>query len=146
MKKSGKILKEFRAFALRANAIDLAIGVVVGSSFTAMVNSIVQGLFTPIISAVAGNANFADLKFHVNKSTFAYGSVINAVITLIVVAAVMFFFVVKPMNALRRNFGLDDDEVPTKGKCPACVSEIPLAATRCAYCTEVLPANWSVKN
>ena len=143
LNKSKSVLKEFRSFALRANAIDLAIGVTVGAAFTAVVTAIVQGLFTPIISALAGNANFATLTFHINKSAFKYGEVINSIISLLVIAAVMFFLVVKPLNALRRNLGFEADETPTRAKCPACLSEIPLAATRCAFCTEVLPANWS---
>ena len=143
LKKSKSVLKEFRAFALRANAIDLAIGVTVGAAFTAVVTALVQGLFTPVISALAGNANFASLAFHINKSTFKYGEVINAFISLLVIAAVMFVLVVKPPNALRRNLGFDADEAPTLAKCPACLTEIPLAARRCAYCTEVLPEGWS---
>ena len=146
LNKSKSTLKEFRAFALRANAIDLAIGVTVGAAFTAVVTALVQGLFTPIISALAGNANFADLSFHVNKSAFQYGQVINSIISLFVIAAVMFFLVVKPLNTLRRNLGYDAPEAPAKAPCPACLSDIPVAATRCAYCTEVLGDNWATKS
>ena len=143
MKKPKTVLKEFRAFALRANAIDLAIGVTVGAAFTGVVNSIVQGMFTPIISAFSGNENFKKLAFHINKSTFLYGEVLNSLISLVVISAVIFFFVVKPLNTLRRTLGFDSDEAPTKAKCPACLTEIPLAARRCAHCTEVLPEGWS---
>lgn len=146
MKKPKSVLKEFRAFALRANAIDLAIGVTVGAAFTGVVNSIVQGLFTPIISAIAGNESFKNLAFHINKSSFNYGEVLNALISLVVISAVIFFFVVKPLNTLRRTLGFDSDEAPTKAKCPACLTEIPLAARRCAFCTEVLPEGWSQKS
>jgi len=146
MKKPKSVLKEFRAFALRANAIDLAIGVTIGAAFTGVVNSIVQGLFTPIISALAGNESFKNLAFHINKSSFNYGEVLNALISLVVISAVIFFFVVKPLNTLRRTLGFDSDEAPTKAKCPACLTEIPLAARRCAFCTEVLPEGWSQKS
>lgn len=145
-KKSTTVLKEFRSFALRANAIDLAIGVTVGAAFTGVVNAIVQGLFTPIISAIAGNESFKNLAFHINKSAFHYGEVLNAIISLIVISAVIFFVVVKPLNSLRRTLGVDADEVPTKAKCPACLTEIPLAARRCAYCTEALAEGWSQPN
>ena len=113
------------------------------SAFTGVVNSIVQGMFTPIISAFAGNENFKNLAFHINKSTFLYGEVLNSLISLVVISAVIFFFVVKPLNTLRRTLGFDSDEAPTKAKCPACLTEIPLAARRCAHCTEVLPEGWS---
>ena len=144
IEKSKSVLKEFRSFALRANAIDLAIGVTIGSAFTAVVTSIVQGLFTPLISAIAGNSNFSGLALHLNGSALKYGQVINAVVSLVIIAAVMFFVVVKPLNALRRNLGYDAQDVTKKSKCPACRSEIPVEATRCAFCTEQLGTDWSV--
>lgn len=137
------VFKEFQAFALRANAIDLAIGVALGAAFTAVVTSIVTGLFTPIIAAVFGQSNFATLYFTVHGSQFHYGLVVNAVITFIIVAVLLFFVVVKPLNALRRRLGMDKDTTHPKALCPACRTEIDREARRCPACTEALDAGWA---
>ncbi len=138
---SSKTLHEFRTFALRANAIDLAIAVALGAAFTAVVTSLVKDLFTPIIGAIF-DVDFASLTFTINGSVFGYGLVINALITFIVVALTLFFFVVKPMNALRRRFNLDDD-TPSLAPCPACHTAIVTLARRCPACTEQLTDGWS---
>jgi len=135
-------LKEFRAFALKANAIDLAIGVAIGSAFTAVVQSIVAGLFTPLIAAIFGQASFANLSITINGSKILYGLFINAFVTLLMVAAVLFFFVVKPINALKRRLG-HDTPAPSMAPCPACLTSINVAAKRCPSCTEVLSENWA---
>jgi len=137
------LLKEFRTFAMRANAIDLAIGVTVGAAFNGVVSSIVGGLFTPLIAAIFGKPQFAKLTFQIHHSQFAYGAVINAVISLVVVLATLFFLVVKPLNVARRALGLEQPEPSKKAPCPACLTEIPVAATRCAFCTEVLGSSWA---
>ncbi|NNN01396.1 MAG: large conductance mechanosensitive channel protein MscL [Acidimicrobiaceae bacterium] len=137
------VLKEFRAFALRANAVDLAIGVALGAAFTAVVQAIVSGLFTPLIAALFGKQNFSTLFFSVHGSRFSYGLVVNAVVTLLIVAIVLFFLVVKPLNALRRRLGLDTNASLPKAPCPACMTEIDLRARRCPSCTEDLGESWT---
>jgi large conductance mechanosensitive channel len=136
------VLKEFRAFALRANAVDLAIGVALGAAFTAVVQSIVAGLFTPLIAAIFHKPNFSTLSFKIHGSTFSYGLVVNAIVTLLIVSTTLFFLVVKPLNALRRRLGLDTNASLPKSPCPACMTEIDKRARRCPACTEQLPENF----
>lgn len=136
-------LREFRAFALRANAVDLAIAVVLGSAFTAVVQSIVQDLFTPVIGAFFGKANFSKLYFTIHGSQFHYGLVVNAVITFIIVTIMLFFFVVRPLLGLRRRLGLDTDANVPRSPCPSCRSDIDSIARRCPMCTEVLSEGWA---
>jgi large conductance mechanosensitive channel len=143
LKFSSKTLREFRTFALKPNAIDLAIAVAIGAAFTAVVNAIVQGLFTPIIGVIF-HTDFANLSFTINGSVFAYGKVINALITFIVIAFALFFFVVKPMNALRARFHLDiDPDAPPTAPCTSCTTQISTSAIRCPACTELLGAGWA---
>lgn len=143
MKIPSKALTEFRTFALRANAIDLAIAVALGAAFTAVVSAIINDIFTPIIGAIF-KVNFARLTFTLHGSTFYYGLVINAIITFLVVAATLFFLVVKPMNALRKRFNLDHDpDAPAMAPCPACRTEILQVARRCPACTEQLGDAWT---
>ena len=135
-------LKEFRVFALKGNAIDLAIGVAVGGAFTAVVQAIVAGFLTPLIAAIFGQANFSSLFFTINGSHIAYGLVVNAVVTLLAVTSTLFFFIVKPINAIKRHLG-HDAPAPTVAPCPACLSDINVAARRCPLCTEQLTEGWS---
>ena len=107
------MLKEFRQFILRGNLVDLAVAVVVGTAFTALVNAFVKSMITPLIAAIFGKPDFSNLTFTINGSRFLYGDFINALITFIIVAAVMFFLVVKPVNALLARL-LEEDEPPTK--------------------------------
>ena len=137
------LLKDFRAFALRANAVDLAIGVALGAAFTAVIQAIVAGLFTPLIAALFGKPDFTTLYFTIHDSRFQYGLVVNAGVTLFIVAIVLFFFVVKPLNALRRRLGLDTSFSLPKAECPSCRTEIDVRALRCPSCTEVLDGHWS---
>lgn len=137
------VFKEFRAFALRANAVDLAIGVALGAAFTAVVQGIVSGLFTPLIAAISGTPDFSSLSFHLHGSTFRYGVVINDVVSLFIVSTTLFFLVVKPLNALRRRLGLDTNASLPKAPCPACRTEIDIRARRCPSCTEALELGWS---
>jgi large conductance mechanosensitive channel len=134
------MLREFRQFILRGNLVDLAVAVVVGTAFTALVNSLVKSIFTPLIAAIFGKPAFSNLVFTINGSRFLYGEFINALITFLTVAAVMFFVVVKPVNALldrlRPEPALDK---PTR-ECPECLSSIPAQAKRCAFCTTELAA------
>jgi large conductance mechanosensitive channel len=129
------LLTEFKEFVLRGNVVDLAVAVVVGAAFGAVVKALVGDLITPIIS-IPGHSNFQDLHFTVRHSVFAYGDFINNVITFVSIAVAVFFFVVKPVDYLleRRRRGQvepDSDDRP----CPECLSTIPKAATRCAFCT-----------
>jgi large conductance mechanosensitive channel len=133
------ILKEFRAFILRGNVVDLAVAVVIGAAFTGVVNALVRDIITPVIAAIFGKADFGDLAFTINGSRFAYGDFLNAVITFVLIAAAVFFLVVKPINYLMARLRTEPDvESPTRG-CPECLSQIPVAATRCAFCTTEVP-------
>jgi large conductance mechanosensitive channel len=134
------MLREFRAFILRGNLVDLAVAVVIGTAFTAVVNAIVKDLITPLIAAVGGKANFDNLAFTINGSRFAYGDFLNALLTFLMVAAVVFFLVIKPVNALLDALRTEPEvESPTRS-CPECLSQIPRAASRCAFCTSEVAA------
>lgn len=125
-------MKDFKAFLLRGNLIDLAVAFVIGVAFAAVVTALVGDLITPLIAAIGGKHDFSSLTFTINHSTFKYGDFLNALISFVVISAVVFFVVVKPVNALmaRRQQG-----APTTKPCPHCLTEIPLAATVCAACT-----------
>ncbi|HUZ52202.1 MAG TPA: large conductance mechanosensitive channel protein MscL [Streptosporangiaceae bacterium] len=130
------MLKGFRDFILRGNVIDLAVAVVIGAAFGAVITAFVKDLITPIIAAVGGKPDFSALTFTINNSRFLFGDFINAVIAFLIIAAVIYFVVVVPMNAAaaRRERGKAPAE-PTTRQCPECLSVIPLAAHRCAFCT-----------
>lgn len=130
------VLKEFKEFISRGNMIDLAVAVVIGTAFAALINALVADILTPVIAAIFGQPDFSDLTFTINDSVFRYGSFLNALIAFLSVAAAIFFFVVKPMNVwtARARRGTD----PDFKQCPECLSEIPFAAHRCAHCTTEL--------
>ncbi len=130
-----KAMNEFKAFILRGNVVDLAVGIVIGAAFGAVVAAFVKDLVTPLITAVGGQPDFSSLYFPINNSRFMYGDFINAIVSFLIIAAVVFFFVVRPVNALmaRRKTELPPD--PLTRDCPYCLSSIPTAATRCAFCT-----------
>ena len=132
--------KEFREFILRGNLVDLAVAVVIGTAFAAVIAALVADLVTPLIAAVGGNPDFSELSLTINGSVFRYGHFLNALLTFLIVAGVMFFLVIKPINALlaRRRTEPPTDE-PTRD-CPECLSEIPTAARRCAFCTAAVGA------
>ena len=134
------MLREFRSFILRGNLVDLAVAVVIGTAFTAVVNALVKDIVTPLIAAVGGEPNFGNLAFTINGSRFAYGDFLNALLTFLIVAAVMFFLVIKPVNVLLDQLQTEPEvESPTRA-CPECLSQIPRPASRCAFCTtEVAP-------
>jgi large conductance mechanosensitive channel len=134
-------LKEFRAFLLRGNAVDLAIAVVIGAAFGAVVAALVKDLLTPLIAAIFGTHDFSRLSFRINGSVFAYGDFLNAVLSFVIVAAVVFFLVVKPMMLFVARLDRDAPAEPASTRaCPRCLSVIPAAATRCAHCTSELTA------
>jgi large conductance mechanosensitive channel len=134
------ILAEFKDFILRGNVVDLAVAVVVGAAFGAVVNAAVKDILTPLIAAIAGKPDFSALTFTIHKSKFLYGDLINAVITFLSVAAAVFFFVVKPINYLTEVTKRSPDPESMDRPCPECLSLIPKEARRCSFCTvEVTP-------
>jgi large conductance mechanosensitive channel len=130
----GLMLNEFRQFILRGNLVDLATAVVIGTAFTAVVNALVKDLITPLIAAAGGEPNFGNLAFTINGSRFAYGDFLNALLTFLIVAAVMFFLVIKPVNVLLDRFKPEPKVDQETRECPQCLSDIPVAAKRCAFC------------
>jgi large conductance mechanosensitive channel len=130
------MLKDFRQFLLRGNLVDLAIAVVVGAAFGAVVTALVKDLVTPLIAAVGGQPDFGDLDFTINGSRFAYGDFLNTLISFVVIAAVVFFLIIRPMNLLLDRMRTEPPVEEHTRECPACLSQIPRAARRCAFCTE----------
>jgi large conductance mechanosensitive channel len=131
---------EFKQFLLRGNVIDLAVAFVVGAAFAALVQAAVADLLTPLVAAVFGQPDFSALSFTINGSTFRYGHFLNVLIAFVTVAFVVFFFVVKPINRLTELSRRRESPDPSTRKCPECLSEIPIDARRCAFCTsEVAP-------
>ena len=129
----------FKKFMMRGNVIDLAVAVVIGAAFGAVITELVKDLITPLIAAIVGKPDFSAIQFTVNNSKFMIGSFINAVVSFLLVSAAIYFFVVLPMNSLtarmRRGEAPPD---PTVKKCPECLSDVPIAARRCAFCTSPL--------
>ena len=133
------MLKDFKQFILRGNVIDLAVAVVIGAAFGAVVTALVKDFVTPLIAAVGGQPDFSALTFTLNGSKFMYGDFLNAVISFLLISTVIFFFVVQPINQmLKRAARNKTPEDPTEKKCPECLSEIPVQATRCAFCTSTV--------
>jgi len=128
------MFKGFRDFVLRGNVVDLAVGVVIGAAFGAVVTAFVKDLLTPVIAALVQKPDFSNLSFTLNNSKFLYGDFINALISFLLVAAAVYYFVVLPVNALMKRF--EKAALPDKKKCPQCKSDIALDATRCAFCTQ----------
>ncbi len=126
---------EFKQFVLRGNVIDLAVGIVIGAAFVAVVQAAVADLLTPLIAAIFGQPDFSRLSFELRGSVFEYGHFLNALLSFVIVALVVFFFVVKPMNALTSLAQRRESPDPSTRKCPECRSEIPIDARRCAFCT-----------
>jgi len=123
----------FRKFLLRGNLIDLAIAVVIGTAFTAIVTALVKDLITPLIAAAGGKPNFSNLYFTVNGSKFAYGAFINALVTFFIIAGVVYFLVVAPFGRLLDL--ITRNQAATERDCPECLSTIPIGARKCMYCT-----------
>jgi large conductance mechanosensitive channel len=134
-------MNDFKQFLLRGNLVSMAVGIVIGLAFTAVVTAFVGDLVTPLIAAIGGNPDFSALSFTINKSHFLYGAFIDALLSFVLIAFVVFYFVVKPVNALVARSRREGSDDPTTRSCPECLSEIPLGARRCAFCTvEVAPA------
>jgi len=132
------MLKGFKQFILRGNVVDLSVGVVIGAAFSAVVTSLVANILTPIIGAIVKAPDFSNLMFTINGSKFMYGNFLNALISFIIVAATIYFFVVTPINTLIARSKKEAPLDPTTKKCPECLSEIPLEAKRCAHCTSLV--------
>ncbi len=132
------MLNDFKQFILRGNVVDLAVAVVIGAAFGAVVTSMVEDIVTPVIAAIGGQPDFAGLDFTVNGSVFRYGEFLNAVISFLVIAAVVFLLVVKPMNAVLTRMRAEPTPDPLTRKCPECLSEVQVGARRCPFCTSQL--------
>jgi len=132
------MLNDFKAFLLRGNVIDLAVAIVIGVAFTAVIVAFVEDLVTPLIAALGGEPDFSALTFTINGSTFRYGDFINKVLSFLIIAAVIFFVVVQPVNYLVQRAKKEPPPDPTLKKCPECLSDIPVDARRCAFCTTEL--------
>jgi large conductance mechanosensitive channel len=128
-------MKDFKEFLLRGNLVDLAVAVVIGIAFAAVISALVADLITPLIAAIGGKPDFGSLSFTINGSHFLYGHFINALISFLLIAAVIFFLVIKPVNALMARRRTEPAVAAITRPCPQCLSEIPVAATRCAFCT-----------
>jgi large conductance mechanosensitive channel len=133
------MLKDFKKFILRGNVVDLAIAFIIGAAFSAIITSLVKDIITPLIAAIGGKQDFSSLYFTINHSKFMYGDLINAIISFLIIATVVFFLVIQPLNKLiaysNRNKTSDD---PSTKICPECLSTVPVKATRCAFCTTKL--------
>jgi large conductance mechanosensitive channel len=135
------MLKGFRQFLLRGNVLDLAVAVVIGGAFGAVVTALVKDLITPLIAAAVGKPDFSAISFAINGTQFPIGDFVNALVSFLLIAAAVYFFIVVPVNAfmarMRRGEAPPD---PTTKKCPECLSDVPIAARRCAFCTSALAA------
>jgi large conductance mechanosensitive channel len=137
------MLNDFKKFILRGNIVDLAVAVVVGLAFAAVITAFVADVLTPLIAAIFGKPSFSDLHFTLNHSVIRYGSFLNALLSFLIVATVVFFAVVVPLTALLRRLNVlpKDEPEPETRVCPECLSDIPAEARRCKFCTtEVTPA------
>lgn len=133
-------MKGFKQFLLRGNVVDLAVGVVIGVAFGTVITAFVKDLLTPLIAAIVKQPDFSAYSFTVNGSKFLYGDFVNAALSFLIVAASVYFFVVLPVNALVSRSKKEPPADPTTRKCPECLSEIPLEARRCAFCSSAIPA------
>ena len=135
------MLSGFKQFILRGNVVDLAVGVVIGAAFGSVVTAFTKDLLTPLIAAIVGKPDFSTISFTINGTPFPVGDFINALVSFLLVAAAVYFFVVTPINALiARMRKADVPADPTTKKCPECLSEIPIDARRCGFCTQPLTA------
>lgn len=137
------MLKDFKAFILRGNVVDLAIAVVIGAAFGTVVETFVSGILTPLI-AIPGDTNFGDLSFEIGGGTFAYGAVLDALIAFLLIAFAVFFFVVKPVNALMAKRKTEPDVQSTTKECDFCLSNVPVGAIVCPFCTRDIDRPTSV--
>jgi large conductance mechanosensitive channel len=128
----------FQKFILRGNVVDLAVAVVIGAAFGAVVTALVKSFITPLIAAIGGQPDFSALAFEINGSRFAYGEFFNALISFLIIAAVVYFLIVLPVTKLMELRKTEEPEGPVTRECPECLSKVPQAARRCAFCTSEL--------
>jgi large conductance mechanosensitive channel len=126
------MFKGFRDFVLRGNVVDLAVGVVIGAAFGTVVTAFVKDLLTPVIAAIVKKPDFSGFSFELNGAKFQYGDFLNAIISFLLIALAVYYFVILPVNALMKRF--EKQALPDKKKCPECESDIPITARRCAFC------------
>src|SRR3954464_4196659 len=129
------MIKDFRQFVVRGNVVDLAVAVVIGAAFGAVVTAFVASFVTPLIAAIGGKPDFSSLAFTINGSRFTYGAFFNALLSFLIIAAVVFFFIVRPLNALTARRRPEPAVDRVVRPCPECLSDIPQEARRCAFCT-----------
>jgi len=135
------VLKEFRDFVMRGNVVELAVAVIIGAAFGAVITAFTAAFITPLIALIGGKPDFGDLRFTLSGTVFPYGQFLNALISFLIIAAVVFFFVVVPINHLMAKRRTEPDVDSVNRDCRECLSSIPLAAKRCAFCTaEIAPA------
>jgi len=127
----------FRKFLMRGNLVELAVAVVIGVAFNAVIQALISDIITPLIAAIAGKPNFGALTFTINHSKFTYGSFINALLSFVIIAAVVYFLIVSPMARVMAR--VDRNKEASTRQCPQCLSDIPVGATRCMYCTSEVP-------
>lgn len=132
------MLKGFREFVLRGNVVDMAVGIVIGAAFGGIVTAFVKDLLTPIIAALVGKPDFSSIIYEVNGSKFLVGDFLNALISFLLIAAAVYYFVVVPVNALMARVNRSEIPAPDKKKCPECLSDIPIEAHKCAFCTSAV--------
>jgi large conductance mechanosensitive channel len=131
------MLSGFKQFILRGNVVDLAVGVVIGAAFGGVVTALTKDLLTPFIAAIVGKPDFSSIAFRVRGTPFPVGDFLNAVVSFLLIAAAVYFFVITPLNALMARLHKEPKAAdPTTKKCPECLSEIPIDAKRCAFCTQ----------
>jgi large conductance mechanosensitive channel len=131
----------FKKFLLRGNLVDLAVAFVIGAAFAALVTGLVRDFVTPLIAAIGGKPDFGALTFTINRSRFFYGDFINLLLSFLIIAAIVYFFVVAPFSTLLERFKPTPAEPTPVQDCPYCLSSIPQAATVCAFCTREVPAS-----
>lgn len=131
-------MKGFKQFLLRGNVVDMAVGIVIGAAFGTVVSGFVKDLLTPFIAAIVKKPDFSAFTFTINGSKFLYGQFVNDVVSFVIIAAAVYFFVVLPMNTLVARMKKAPPADPTTKKCPECKSEIAIDARKCAHCTSVL--------
>jgi large conductance mechanosensitive channel len=134
------MLEGFKKFILRGNVVDMAVGVVIGAAFGGVVTALTKDLLTPLIAALVGKPDFSAINFKIGETAFPVGDFINALVSFLLIAAAIYFFVVVPVNALLARMKKDEPAAaPTTKKCPECLSDIPIEAKRCAHCAQPVP-------
>lgn len=130
------MLRGFRDFVLRGNVVDLAVAVIIGAAFTAIINSLVKDIINPLIAATVGQPNFSTLVLHVHGGVITYGNFLNALVSFLIISAVVYFAIVLPVGKILARFKPVPPAPPAMKTCPECLSEIPAAAHRCSQCTQ----------